>query len=120
MRHMRFVLGALGAAFLIPASAGAYHAGCVAHTAAPECEYTAIGSHSCAGYTDSTYEASVMREVWDEELEEYVLVRVVLASGDGTAVTDSVNALPNELVTLTLLDDGSGGLISCGNTAGHP
>ena len=101
-----------------PAVVQAYHAGCVATPAAPTCSYKAIGEHQCAGYTDSTWEVFVTRTI------NGTPQKVVLASGKGTIVGDGVASQVDETTTLTLHADGTQGrplgVVTCGNTAGHP
>jgi hypothetical protein len=117
------IAAGLGAAFVVPSGVEANHGGCLANSVAPQCQYTAIAGHSCTGYTESTWEASVIRRV---QVRPGVFEnrKVVLASGEGTVVAEAVPAIAGERVTLTLNADGTGGrpngLLSCGNTAGHP
>jgi hypothetical protein len=111
MWRTSFVAVALVAACLTPNHVEASHAGCVASPASPRCSYKATGPHRCAGYTDGTWEAYVMRPE-----------KVVLASHAGMVVgaAGDVDAFPGEVVTVVINDDGGGGLVSCGHAAGHP
>jgi hypothetical protein len=120
----KIIVGAaMGAAFVVPSAVQANHAGCVVNSVVPECQYTSIGAHTCAGYTESTWEASVMRRV-EVRPGVFETRKVVIGSGEGTSVGDDVAAIAGERVTLKLNADGTGGrpngLLTCGNTSGHP
>lgn len=108
----------VSAALLGPSAARANHAGCLATPATPSCTYTAVGSHQCIGFSEATWSVTVTRVVGGEEQE------VVLAGGQGAIVGDGVDAFFGETATLTINGDGPGGaplgVVSCGNTAGHP
>jgi hypothetical protein len=105
-------------ALVIPNVAQAEHAGCVATVAMPSCTYETLGEHSCAGYSEATWKVTAMRTVGGTQQE------VTLQSGQGAIAGEGVSSIPGETLTLTINPDGPGGqalgVVSCGNTAGHP
>lgn len=108
----------LAGALVAPPALSDPHGGCLVTPAIPTCVYTAIGPHQALGYAAGTWEAWVIRKVSGEDR------KVVLADGTGPIVGDGIDASEGERVTLQLNADGPGnlpvGVVSAGNTAGHP
>ncbi|HVL34017.1 MAG TPA: hypothetical protein VM600_10630 [Actinomycetota bacterium] len=110
---------ALAGALIAPAGAHATHGGCLVHSAQTTCTYTPVASHSATGYSQGPWEVSVVRTVNGEQ------TKVIVGGGaGGPIVASGVTAAVGERATIEMKPAAGApaavGVISVGNTAGHP
>lgn len=110
--HRTICAAALLATIVAPTGAKAEHGGCLATPAEPTCTYNALGDHTAIGATQDGFEIFVTRSIGGQP------TKVVLAQSTGGDALEDVAAFAGELVTLKLASPA--GVISSGNTSGHP
>lgn len=112
--------GLVAVALLVPASSSATHGGCVVHPAQTTCSNTFLVGTSASGVSAGRWEVSVIRSI------QGVPTKVIVGGGPGggAIATSPVGASVGERYTIEMFpaagQPAALGVISIGNTAGHP